>query len=1027
MNQDQLELVFGRERIKMATGDHVEVFREATVPGERRRYTKRFLETGDADFRLWTDREWRILARLIGHGVRCVPDVVQYHGGAEGGVRQLQTYDAGISVDQWTTLVPVARGAANCRHVFEDCAHWWSLAHHCLSALDEIHALHVVHLDIKADNICIPFGPPTFDPALDGERLHVAFGRLALIDFAFSLVSRETLGTPLPIGWEKDYDYQSPRLLSALEAGRAGDLVATQELDWRCDLYSLAAMLRRYLCDDDRVPTDVEGGWTAARRNDARSLIFRLRACHDGALVTRRPHRELMELTGAHIGAPDLARSLAAGWTLVRDRELASPSWATPMTRIVPGPPPRTRRTAIRPTPIVVPETAPSVIRHARSNDAVPEPALGLELATPTAPAPVAAAATRRRAAWAGAAVLAALGIVSAWAHFSDAPDAWIERARTALAQWRPIATERAPSSASTPTDAPAAQAPAASTSATTTASAPAPAATTPGPAPTTASSGQTASTDSAASSAGNASTQAAALRTPAPHDDASTNHAVAAPAGPAQKEAQPPTMASESAPPAAASAGRAPSRFTVGANGSTASKPSARASTNTATAQSHGSSVQAAPSARPRPPEPTPSSTAAARAAPYDAAAARMATADLTRRATRGTAPFPGSGDTPVNGASDPAPLAAPVVTPLGDPAPLPPNATRAAPRESSASHPGGGDDAAVRAAPVPAESRPPSTDNSRPPASSPRSSSGGSWREALDNVLRTLGLAGQSPAPVEDRRMPERSVASGAARSVTPSVPPTSAAPLATQTLPSAAPRLATYGCEPNCGRTQAELSEHARQMLAGTVPRLAAQAWVDASPLLAMANVSATQRELADTARSPWRSEQGNALSTLDSTQARHLHDASRSAFASGRRGEALNLGLRAFAADPRDPDMAGFLAYLYLQQTPVQAETARELALQALVVSGPGRVARYDDWNTFAVASALTGRDSDATRAFLLGLALSGDADRTCRAATRAYAMFGERMRGSLDPVLMRLRSTPDALPCSLVYRTMASAR
>jgi hypothetical protein len=26
-------------------------------------------------------------------------------------------------------------------HVFEDCAHWWALAHHCIAALDEIHAL----------------------------------------------------------------------------------------------------------------------------------------------------------------------------------------------------------------------------------------------------------------------------------------------------------------------------------------------------------------------------------------------------------------------------------------------------------------------------------------------------------------------------------------------------------------------------------------------------------------------------------------------------------------------------------------------------------------------------------------------------------------------------------------------------------------------------------------------------------------------------------------------------------------------
>src|SRR3982750_4186523 len=119
MMPDTIERVFGRGRLKMATGEHVEVFREAVAPGERRRYSKRFLETEDADFRQWTQREWRILARLIGHGVRCVPDVVRFDGGAAGGMRQVETYDAGITVDQWATLLPVARGGEVRRHVFE--------------------------------------------------------------------------------------------------------------------------------------------------------------------------------------------------------------------------------------------------------------------------------------------------------------------------------------------------------------------------------------------------------------------------------------------------------------------------------------------------------------------------------------------------------------------------------------------------------------------------------------------------------------------------------------------------------------------------------------------------------------------------------------------------------------------------------------------------------------------------------------------------------------------------------------------
>ena len=107
MTPEQIDHVFGRGRLKMVTGEHVEVFREAVAPGERRRYTKRFLNTREGDFGQWTEREWRILARLIGHGIACVPDVVQFDRGRLGGMQLVQTYDAGVTVDQWATLLPV--------------------------------------------------------------------------------------------------------------------------------------------------------------------------------------------------------------------------------------------------------------------------------------------------------------------------------------------------------------------------------------------------------------------------------------------------------------------------------------------------------------------------------------------------------------------------------------------------------------------------------------------------------------------------------------------------------------------------------------------------------------------------------------------------------------------------------------------------------------------------------------------------------------------------------------------------------
>jgi len=331
MNVDNIDRVFGRGRLQMVTGEHVEVFREEALPGERRRYTKRFLSSMGGDFRHWTEREWRILARLLGHGIVPIPDVVQFDRGAGGRSALVQTYDAGITVDHWATLLPVERDGRVLRHVFEDCAHWWALARHCLIALDAIHELQLVHLDLKADNVCIPYGPADFDPTQPGQTFYPQFGQIALIDFAFSLVSGEPLTTALPIGHHDDHDYQSPRLLAALEAGRRGNLLPTRQLDWRCDVFSLAAMLRRYL------PTPgagEAGGWTNRRLATALVLVRRLVDAHDHGAPGQRPHKELIGLASQVLHDRAMSASLAKGWRLSLTGVPAVDQTPTPVTRI---------------------------------------------------------------------------------------------------------------------------------------------------------------------------------------------------------------------------------------------------------------------------------------------------------------------------------------------------------------------------------------------------------------------------------------------------------------------------------------------------------------------------------------------------------------------------------------------------------------------------------------------------------------------------------------------------------------------
>jgi hypothetical protein len=140
------------------------------------------------------------------------------------------------------------------------------------------------------------------------------------------------------------------------------------------------------------------------------------------------------------------------------------------------------------------------------------------------------------------------------------------------------------------------------------------------------------------------------------------------------------------------------------------------------------------------------------------------------------------------------------------------------------------------------------------------------------------------------------------------------------------------------------------------------------------------------------------------------------------------DAIDIELRAFGANPRDPDIASYLAMLHIRKHPAQPETARQLALYAISVSGSKRSARFGDWDTLAVASALTGRDVEATHAFLVEVALTSNLDRTCQTALGAYANFGERLRRPVQAMLDRIDSSGRVSPhCEWPVALSAAAR
>ena len=345
------DLVFGRGRLQMPTGEHVEVYREAARPGERLRYSKRFRSTLLGDFRPWTERECQILQRLAGQGggsaAPAVAQVAGYTAAADGRDAELQTWEAGISVEHWTTLQPSHPDRPAARHVFEDCAHWWALAHHCLRVLDAIHEQGLVHLDLKADNICIPWDRARSIQPAAGELRALRFGELRLIDVAFSVFTGEVPVQPLPLDRHTRYDYQSPRLLDAVGAGRRGLMGPTRDLDWRCDFFSLAAMLWLYLPELEERSS---ASWTEERHAQAGVLVRRLLDEHHAEPQAQRPHQELIALTRVLLNQADLAASLRQGWTFTPRDEDQGQAWSTPPTRITGTPQPVAPAVSAKPT-----------------------------------------------------------------------------------------------------------------------------------------------------------------------------------------------------------------------------------------------------------------------------------------------------------------------------------------------------------------------------------------------------------------------------------------------------------------------------------------------------------------------------------------------------------------------------------------------------------------------------------------------------------------------------------------------------
>jgi hypothetical protein len=127
---------------------------------------------------------------------------------------------------------------------------------------------------------------------------------------------------------------------------------------------------------------------------------------------------------------------------------------------------------------------------------------------------------------------------------------------------------------------------------------------------------------------------------------------------------------------------------------------------------------------------------------------------------------------------------------------------------------------------------------------------------------------------------------------------------------------------------------------------------------------------------------------------------------------QRTRGADLQLRAFGANPTDAEVVGNLAFLRLKQQPAQPEPARQLALHALTLPdarfphGPPRGTGPPSRSPARSVGA------SATRVMRGGVsaALAPNRQRQCRAAMDAYALYGERLRPSVESMLQRLHAS-----------------
>ena len=313
-----------------------ECFAKRSHPGERRRYTKRFLATQRRRLSAqWTERGMAHSrpARSDTASAAC-PTLFSSTPGRWAACGSCRPTTPASTVDQWATLLPVSRDGAVRRHVFEDCAHWWALAHYCLAGArrDPLRWSSCTWTS-RATTSAFLAARPNFDPDRWAVLPVPDFPRLALIDFAFVSLGREPGPRRCRSVGRRITTTSRPDCSRRSMPGATAIWQPTKDLDWRCDPVQPRCNAQALPAGRKRRATTRR--WTtAALRRRADTHLPPARVPRPGS-CPRRPHQQLIEFTGTRIAEVDLAASLDRAWALARDvttDNATSP--VTPLTRI---------------------------------------------------------------------------------------------------------------------------------------------------------------------------------------------------------------------------------------------------------------------------------------------------------------------------------------------------------------------------------------------------------------------------------------------------------------------------------------------------------------------------------------------------------------------------------------------------------------------------------------------------------------------------------------------------------------------